>query len=211
MSKNDQPRVHIFWDDSNIFLEGRRYAEKNEGAAYAPGFRIHGRNLFSLAAAERELGTGICVGSIPPDLRDFWARLAKSGVAVELFERGKQSGKEQGVDQCLQVHMLRAALDVDKPEVAVLLTGDGAGYEDGVGFHADLERLQKRGWGIEVLSWTHSCKKVLREWADYVGVFIPLESYYGSISFIEDGLRLAQPLDLKKRTKALPIPVKRVK
>ena len=107
--------------------------------------------------------------------------------------------------------MLRAALDVDKPEVAVLLTGDGAGYEVGVGFHADLERLQKKGWGIEVLSWTHSCKRTLREWADYVGVFIPLESYYGSISFIEDGERFAQPLDLTKRAKALPLPVKRSK
>ena len=29
-AKNDQPRVHIFWDDSNIFLEGRRYAEKTK-------------------------------------------------------------------------------------------------------------------------------------------------------------------------------------
>jgi hypothetical protein len=169
--------VHVFWDDSNIFLEGRKYAERNEGSSYAPGFRLDCRNLFALAVAERELATGICVGSIPPDLRDFWARLAKSGVTVELFERGKQSGKEQGVDQCLQVHMLRAALDADKPEVAVLLTGDGAGYEDGVGFHADLERLHKRGWGIEVLSWSHCCKKALKDWADYIGVFIPLESY----------------------------------
>ena len=98
MAGNDQPRVHVFWDDSNIFLEGRKYAEKNEGSAYAPGFRLDCRNLFNLAVAGRKLATGICVGSIPPDLREFWARLGKSGVTVELFERGKQSGKEQGVE-----------------------------------------------------------------------------------------------------------------
>lgn len=202
------PRVHVFWDDSNIFIEGRKYAERNEGPEYSPGFRLHFQNLFNLATADREIATGICVGSIPPDLNDLWERLEQSGVAVEVFERGKQSGREQGADQCLQVHLLRAALDVDKPEVAVLLTGDGAGYEDGVGFHADLERLHKRGWGIEVISWTHSCKKVLREWADYVGIFVPLENYYGSISFVE-GKRWVQALNLKKRSKSLPIPVKK--
>jgi hypothetical protein len=58
--------------------------------------------------------------------------------------------------------------------------------------------------GIEVLSWTHSCKRALREWADYVGVFIPLEDHYGSVSFLEGGLRFAQPVDLIKRIKALP-------
>ena len=43
------------------------------------------------------------------------------------------SGKEQGLDQCLQVHMLRAIHDCPTPQVAVLMTGDGAGYDDGVG------------------------------------------------------------------------------
>ena len=27
------------------------------------------------------------------------------------------------------------------------MTGDGAGYDDGVGFHADMERMYAAGWG----------------------------------------------------------------
>ena len=61
-----------------------------------------------------------------------------TGTEVEIFEPGNSSRREQGVDQCLQVHMLRAALDVQPPGVAVLLTGDGAGFDGGTGFHADL-------------------------------------------------------------------------
>jgi len=33
------------------------------------------------------------------------------------------------------------------PQVAVLLTGNGARYEEGAGFYADLERMAKAGWG----------------------------------------------------------------
>ena len=50
-------------------------------------------------------------------------------------------GREQGVDQTLQTAMLRDAFDHNgSPGIAVLLTGDGSGFVDGVGFHADLER-----------------------------------------------------------------------
>ena len=80
----------------------------------------------------------------------------------------------------------------------VLLTGDGAGYEAGIGFHADLERMAKRGWRIEVLAWEHACNQRLRSWAEDVGVFIPLERFYHQISFIEGG-RTVLPLSLKHR------------
>ncbi len=196
-------RVHVFWDDSNIFIAGQKHCASVESATVAADFRIHFRNLFELAVVGRPVGTAICVGSIPPGLQELWDELERTGIAVEKYERGKQSGKEQGADQCLQVHMLRALADEDEPGIAVLLTGDGAGYEDGVGFHADLERMQKKGWGIEVLSWTHSCRKALREWADQVGVYVPLENFYESISFT-GALRRVKQLGLTKRHKAFP-------
>lgn len=140
------------------------------------------------------------VGSIPPEQRTLWDRLERAtGVKPELYERGGVSGGEQGLDQCLQVHMLRAMGDhVDEPQIVVLMTGDGAGYDDGVGFHADMERMHKAGWGIEVVSWKNNCKRVLREWATANGVFVPLDDYYDSITFLEGG-RFAKPLDLSKR------------
>jgi hypothetical protein len=195
--------VHVFWDDSNIFIAGQRYAEQRDGHAFARGLRIHFEHLLRLATASRAVGTGICVGSIPPELRGLWDRLSATGITVEIFERGAQSSREQGIDQCLQVHMLRAALDVNPPEVAVVLTGDGAGYEGGRGYHADLERMYEQGWGIEVLSWSHCCARALRQWAESVGVFVPLEDFYESITFIE-GLRFPQQVSLTRRRTVSP-------
>ena len=95
-------------------------------------------------------------------------------------------GREQGVDQALRTAMLRDAFDYNgNPGIAVLLTGDGSGFADGVGFHADLERMHKRGWRIEVLSWRHSCNRRMREWADQNGKFIALDDFYDSITFLE--------------------------
>ncbi len=197
------PRIHVFWDDSNIFIEGRRCATQREGFAFARDLRIHFDNLLQLATVLRPIGTGVCVGSIPPELRELWDRLRASGMDVEVFERGAQTGREQGVDQCLQVHMLRAVLDAFRPEVAVLLTGDGAGYEGGHGYHADLERMYCKGWGIEVLSWSHCCARALRGWAETVGVFVPLEDFYESITFVEK-LRPARTISLTRRKISLP-------
>ena len=83
------------------------------------------------------------------------------------------------------------------------MTGDGAGYDDGVGFHADLERMHAAGWGIEVISWQRSCRRALREWATEIGRFIALDDYYESITFLEGGRRSA-PLSLSRRALSIP-------
>lgn len=198
-------RVLIFWDNSNIFIAARNLAEQREGPSAKNDVRIQFDNLVELAVAGRSLQSAICVGSVPPVLQAVWDRLRSTGVAVETYERGSHSGKEQGVDQCLQIHMLRALADVHPPATAVLLTGDGAGYETGAGFHADLERLHKRGWGIEVLSWDAVCNKRLKTWAEKVGVYVALETYYDSITFRE-AIRTSRGLPSQARPIARPQP-----
>jgi len=195
--------VCIFWDNSNIFIPARYLANKREGWSAGRDVRIHFDNMFSLARAGREIESAFCVGSVPPELEAVWARLERVGVQVELFERGEGSGCEQGIDECLQVHMLRALADIHPPAVAVLLTGDGAGYETGAGFHADLERLARAGWGVEVISWNAACNRRLRAWAESVGVYVPLDDYYLSVTFLE-GARWAQPVSLTRRGVAVP-------
>ncbi|HST50491.1 MAG TPA: hypothetical protein VLJ61_00670, partial [Pyrinomonadaceae bacterium] len=78
-------------------------------------------------------------------------------------------------------------------------------YEDGAGFRADLERMANAGWGIEVLSWDICCNKKLREWAKATGVYIPLENYYESVTFLE-GTRFAKAVSLRHRQLANPHP-----
>jgi hypothetical protein len=192
--------VQIFWDNSNIFL-GAQTTYRNLGRSIAGSIRVDFENLFELARANRTVDAAYCVGSVPPELEAVWKKLrSRTGIVPELYERGRGSNKEQAVDQALQVYMLRALVD-SPPAIAVLLTGDGAGYFDGAGFHADLERMHKNGWGIEVLSWDGCCKPQLRDWAKSVGVYVPLDNFIDQLSF-EQGVTRVKQLNLKSRALA---------
>ena len=193
------PNVYIFWDNSNIYISAQNYADLHEGIGVKSAVRIAFEAMYRLAHAGRNVAGGVAIGSIPPDHADLWNRFRQNTqMNLELYEHGEISGKEQGVDQCIQTHMLRALADTKEPQIAVLLTGDGSGYDDGVGFHADLERMYKRGWGIEVVSWDLACNQALKQWATRVGKYIKLDDYYNSITFVQ-GARTAAPLSLTRR------------
>ena len=205
-------RVFVYWDNSNVFIGAKEVASEREGWSARSRVRIHFRALLELARANRPLEHAVAVGSVPPELRHVWNRMENAGITVHLLERGALSGRETGVDQALQTFMLRDALDYNgDPGVVVILTGDGAGFVDGVGFHADLKRMHQRGWGIEVLSWEHCCNRRMREWAKESGHFIPLDRYYDSITFLEPPAagqpaaaeRFAEPLDLRFRPRSV--------
>ncbi len=199
-----QPKVFLYVDNSNIFISAKTVAERREGRAARDAVRLQFGNLLELALAGRPMAQAYVVGSIPPEQRAVWDRFtAATGVVPELYERGKFSGGEQGLDQCLQVHMLRASCDNPDPQIVVLMTGDGAGYDDGVGFHADMARMQADGWAVEVLSWEASCRRTLREWAAANGCFVKLDDHYDSITFLESGRR-SVPVDLSARPMARP-------
>ena len=193
------PNVLLFIDNSNIYIAGKDVADKRDGPGSRALLRIEFEHLFELALAGRNLAKAFVVGSIPPEEKAIWNSLEeKTGVKPELYERGSVTGGEQGLDQCLQVHMLRAISDFPEPQIAVLMTGDGSGYDDGVGFHADLERMHSAGWGIEVLSWNDSCKKTLKKWAHENGNFITLDKHYNEITYIK-GVRKTSPVNLSNR------------
>src|SRR3972149_4890107 len=199
-----RPHIYLFWDNSNIFVPAKYVAQRREGGFAERDVRIHFRNMYQLAVAGRPLAKAVAVGSVPPEFRKLWDRLQnETGIQIELYERGRSSGTEQAVDEALQVHMLRTLHDVQPPQVAVLLSGDGAGYVSGAGFHADLERMHKAGWGIEVISWDMVCNNALREWARNVGVYVRLEDHYNSVTFLE-GIRAPRALSLPHRQYSTP-------
>ena len=135
-------KVFIYWDNSNIFHEAQRFAEDEEpGARYR--VRIHFENLLRLAHADRPLQKAYAVGSVPPEMRSLWNRMEAQGVEVDLFDRGDPyRGEQQMPDHMLQLKMLTDALDYNGiPGIVTLLTGDGAGYLEGAGFHRALERM----------------------------------------------------------------------
>ena len=207
-------KVFIYWDNSNIYHEAQRLAEELDGTPGARHLvRVHFDNLLRLAHADRPLGRAVAAGSLPPEIQQLWNRMENHGVEVDLYHRGARGQGEQEVpDGRLQLCMLQDCMDHNDPGIAVLLTGDGAGYADGRGFHSTLERMQQRSWSVEVLSWRHSCARGMREWAETNGAFIPLDDYYSAITFREpsrDGFDFAPPrlqatLDLSQRPMTAP-------
>ena len=158
--------VFIYWDNSNIFHEAQRLAkERREGPNARYRVRINVDNILRLAHADRPLKKAFAAGSVPPEMRQLWNRMESKGVEVHLFDRGDSArGEQEMPDRVLQLRMLEDALDYNgNPGIVVLLTGDGAGYLEGAGFHSTLERMHKRGWRVEILSWAHSCNQRMRK------------------------------------------------
>ncbi len=203
-------KVFIYWDNSNIFHEAQRIAEeRNQSPNARYRVRINFDNMLRLAHADRPVQRAIVAGSVSPEMRQLWNRMENSGVEVRLFDRGSPGRGEQEIpDQLLQLRMLKDALAyISAPGIAVLLTGDGAGYDEGEGFRSALEQIHNLGWRIEILSWAHSCNYRMRIWAEENGAFVALDDFYDSITFLEPsrpGFELAlprdsAPLDLSRR------------
>ena len=203
-------RVFIYWDNSNIFHEAQRLAEeRSEGPNARYRIRVHFDNMLRLAHADRPIERALAVGSVPPEMRQLWNRMESNGIEVRLFDRGSRERDEQEMpDRLLQLRMLEDALDYNgSPGIVVLLTGDGAGYLEGAGFHSTLKRMHRRNWRIEIVPWVHACNQRMRHWAESDGVFVPLDDFYDAITFTEPsrpGFELAQsrdvaPLDLSHR------------
>ncbi len=208
--------VFIYWDNSNIFHEAQRLAEERErGPDARSRVRIHFENMLRLAHADRHVMKAFAAGSVPPEMRQLWNRMEGGGVEVHLFDRGNPGRGEQGMpDRMIQLRMLEDALDFNgDPGIVVLLTGDGAGYLEGAGFHSTLERMHKRQWRIEILSWAHSTNQRMRIWAEQHGVFVSLDDFYEAITFLEQsrpGFELAPArnpveLDLTHRRVSPPV------
>jgi hypothetical protein len=195
--------VYIFWDNSNLYIPAQFVCASKDGLLHSRSIRLHFSNLYNLAHAGRPVKKSVAVGSVPPEQQALWTSLEQNtGIKIKLYKRGGISGREEGVDENLQADMQRALIDETEPQIAVLLTGDGAGYQDGKGFHVEMERMYKKGWGIEVLSWDRSCSGQLKAWAQQVGVFVRLDDYYEAVTFL-DGTRKAKALNLTRRKKAV--------
>ena len=196
-------KVFIYWDNSNIFHAAQNLAEERNGGAPDTHYRVRINfvNMLRLAHADRPIQKAIAAGSIPPSLQNLWHQMEDNGIEVNLFDRGASGrGEQQVPDLVLRNHMLEDLVDYPDPGIAVLLSGDS-------GFRRNLERMHGRGWRVEVLSWEHSCNRQMRRWVQENGVFIPLDDFYTSITFLEafsPNFPLAQPraateLDLSLR------------
>ena len=208
-------KVFIYWDNSNVFIGAQGAAAEMEGGILdaSQRVRIHFANMLRLAHADRPVAKAVAAGSVPPELEKVWFHLKNSGVDIRLFDRGGALRSEQEVpDQVLQLQMLEDGFDNSgTPGTVVLLTGNGAGFHSGTGFHRTLDRLHSKGWRVEVLSWRDTCNQRMRRWVEKNGIFISLDDHYRAVTFMEPSPgemvapgRAAEELDLSKRPISKP-------
>jgi len=204
----DDSAVHIFWDNSNVFARAQDTCDDRQGGGIEPGehtnVRINFRGMFEFARAGRSVEKAVAIGSVPPDLAELWEKLGNVGMVVGLQERGAQSGKEVAVDEALKLAMLESVIDREPPAVAVLLSGDG-------GYRSTLDRLLKRGWGVEVLSFSKGLSPKLVQIAHGTGgrgKYVKLDPWYNQLTYRQELLdtgphvvRQSEPLDIARRPK----------
>ncbi|KAH9826666.1 hypothetical protein Tdes44962_MAKER03369 [Teratosphaeria destructans] len=67
---------------------------------------------------------------------------------------------EQGVDEILHLKILESVVDTEVPSTIVLGTGDAAQAEYSSGFMAMVERALKKGWKVELVSWSKNISQM---------------------------------------------------
>ncbi|PLN84100.1 hypothetical protein BDW42DRAFT_183857 [Aspergillus taichungensis] len=95
---------------------------------------------------------------------------------------GGERWVEQGVDEILHLKILESLLDTDDPATIVLATGDAAEAEFSGGFMKMVERALRRGWNVELVSFSKVTSNAYRrkefraKWGDQFQV-IALDGY----------------------------------
>jgi hypothetical protein len=67
---------------------------------------------------------------------------------------------EQGVDEILHLKILESIVDTEEPATMVIATGDAAQAEYSDGFMAMATRALKKGWKVELVSWSANISKM---------------------------------------------------
>lgn len=190
--------VFIYWDISNILHGAQRFAEAYDDTPDARQLvQINCDALLKLAYVNRPIEKAIAAGSArnQKKQRHLEHCLEAMGVQARIYDRRPLGGTEQQKPDDYLLECMEEDYNnyTDDPGIVVLLTGDGAGHREEMGFYAILGMMHEQGWRIELLSWTHSCHQGMRQWVDDNGYFIPLDKYYEAITFIEPS-RLGQKI-----------------
>lgn len=209
---------HVFIDNSNVFGGAQSMSGRVEKHVPWPALRVHFRNLALLVEGGQQVGLRVLAGSVPPGNDDLWNYARDMRYETNLLRKvEKDDGRwgEQGVDELLHLKIANLLLDAEEPQALVLVTGDGRVSQFGTGFGLQAARALKRGWQVEIWSWTSALSPTFGK---LTGLFVgkirihPLDKFFRSITFVKGG-RYGPPvvpkiINLAERIVApLPSPV----
>ncbi len=186
----------VFLDLSNIFYGAQDSVPRR---STLQGVRLQYDALLRLALAGHPLEQAVAVATQRGANGAALDAAAHAGFRVLRSEPGAVSGREQNVDELLQLEMYRAARR--SPARAVLLMGDGHAGNEATpsGFVPAVEALAESGARIELLAWQQSCSRALTQSVEAVGGVVNfLDAFASAVTFEQHG-RCAMPLNLRRR------------
>jgi len=169
--------LHLFIDNSNIFIEAQRVARHKfyYDDDLVIRLRINYGALLDEIRLERTLKETVLVGSRPPPNDALWNKLKTLNVEPRIFDRSLYTGKEKRVDAEI-INAIRDTLeDNPTPGTIAIVAGD----QD---YISTLERCLKKNWEVEIYFWEQasSALKTLQGTR-----FISLDESFIRITFLE--------------------------
>lgn len=167
--------VHLFVDNSNVLIEGQRYAEtRRKGRARLgkykdPNYQIDwGKFIYIVKQRDSRYLADIPIlyGSRPPDEDSVWQRIRDDGFDVRLFDRNIRN-KEKGVDVEMGMDIAERIIKVSAPQTIVVAAGDGD-------FIPPVARARAKGWTVEVWFWANAAAELKMA----ASKFCPLEAHF---------------------------------
>jgi hypothetical protein len=169
--------LHLFIDNSNIFIEAQRVARIKfyYDDELVVRLRISYGALLDEIRQGRSLKETVLVGSRPPDNDALWDKLRNLDVEPRIFDRSVYTGKEKRVDAEV-INAIRDTMeDNSEPGTVAIVAGD----QDYV---TTLERCVKKKWEVEIYFWEQASGFL----KNLCGTkFINLDNYFEKITFKE--------------------------
>jgi uncharacterized LabA/DUF88 family protein len=156
-----RPELHLFVDNSNVLIEGRRYSEMKRKGRSTLGpytdetYELDWGKFIHLVKSRdsRVLGeVPVLYGSRPPAIDSVWQRIRDDGFDVKLFDRNIRN-LEKGVDMEMGLDIADRIRDSSEPGIIVIASGDAD-------FVPVVSRVLRRGWDVEVWFWSNAAAEL---------------------------------------------------
>ena len=150
--------VFIYVDDSNMWIEGKKFAAKQAKLKCVedPRLRLDIGGVTDVVANKRDVAWGILYGSEPPPIDTVWKKIRESGWKVVTSKRSAITNKQKQVDHQMAVDITALVTDrsVAKGKI-VLVSGDAD-------FIPAIREGLKRNWSFEIWMWASGIANALR-------------------------------------------------
>lgn len=149
--------LHIFLDNSNLWIEGQRYAANPNGSSHHlnGSYRLDFGRVIDYVSKGRVIKEARLYGSEPPPNDTVWNMAIREGFQVKVSKRNFRD-QEKYVDTQMCVDVTKAVYTTDpKDRVLIILAGDSD-------YLPTFKEAKSKGWKIEVYFWSNANREIKR-------------------------------------------------